>query len=65
LTANYHIDKRSSVAAGYIFQKLNSNDYYYNFYQLGSTGTTTMPTNQPSPSYTENVVFVAYRYSFM
>ncbi len=65
LTANYHIDRRSSVTLGYYFEKLNSNDYYYNYYQLGSTGTTTMPTNQLSPSYTENVVFVAYRYSFM
>lgn len=64
LTANYHIDRRSSVTLGYYFQKLNSNDYYYNYYQLGSTGTTTMPTNQLSPSYTENVVFAAYRYSF-
>jgi MtrB/PioB family decaheme-associated outer membrane protein len=65
LTANYHIDNRSSVAFGYIFQKLNSNDYFYNYYQLGSTGTTTMPTNQLSPSYTENVAFVSYRYSFL
>jgi MtrB/PioB family decaheme-associated outer membrane protein len=65
LTANYHIDRRSSVTVGYFFEKLNSNDYYYNYYQLGSTGTTTMPTNQLSPSYTENVVFVTYRYSFM
>jgi hypothetical protein len=65
LMARYRIDRRSSVAFGYIFEKLNSNDYYYNYYQLMSTGTTTMPTNQPSPSYTENVVFVSYRYSFL
>lgn len=65
LTASYHIDRRSAVTVGYFYQKLNSNDYYYNYYQLGFTGTTTMPTNQPSPSYTENVVFVIYRYSFM
>lgn len=65
LMANYRIDHRSSVAVGYIFEKLNSNDYYYNYYQLMSTGTTTMPTNQLSPSYTENVVFVSYRYSFL
>jgi MtrB/PioB family decaheme-associated outer membrane protein len=65
LMANYRIDRHSSVAVGYIFEKLNSNDYYYNYYQLMSTGTTTMPTNQLSPSYTENVVFVSYRYGFL
>ncbi len=65
VTGDYHIDNHSTVGVGYIFQKLNSNDYYYNFYQLGFTGTTTMPTNQLSPSYTENVVFVTYRYNFM
>ena len=64
LMARYRIDRRSSVAFGYIFEKLNSNDYYYNYYQLMSTGTTTMPTNQLNPGYTQNVVFVSYRYSF-
>lgn len=64
LTANYRIDNRSALTVGYIFEKLNSNDYYYNYYQLGSTGTTTMPTNQLNPSYTENIVFVTYRYTF-
>ncbi|HUW53715.1 MAG TPA: MtrB/PioB family decaheme-associated outer membrane protein [Rhodanobacter sp.] len=64
LTANYAIDMKSTIAFGYIYEKLNSNDYLYNYYQLGFTGTTTIPTNQKSPSYTENVLFVAYRYSF-
>ena len=65
LIANYELDRKSAITFGYIYEKLDSNDYYYNYYQLGYTGTTTMPTNQLSPSYTENVVFVAYRYSFL
>lgn len=64
LTANYALGTRSTLGLGYIYEKLKSNDYFYNYYQFGYSGTTTMPTNQQAPSFTENVVFVTYRYSF-
>lgn len=64
LTATYALDKRSAMAFGYIYERLRSNDYYYNFYQLGFTAANTMPTNQLAPSYHQNVFFMAYRYSF-
>jgi hypothetical protein len=64
LTANYALSNRSTVGLGYIYEKLKSNDYFYNYYQFGFSGTTTMPTNQQAPSFTENVVFATYRYSF-
>lgn len=65
LTGTYAVDKRSSVIAGYQFQKLSASDYYYNFYQLGYTGTTTLPTNQAAPSYEVNRLYLMYRYSFL
>ena len=64
LTGNYQLDKKSSVSFGYLYERLNSNDYVYNFYQYGYTSTSVMPANLTNPSYTQNVVFVAYRYAF-
>lgn len=65
LVAGYAIDHQSTVMLGYIYEKLDTNDYFYNYYQLGYTGSTTMPTNQKSPNYTQNVIYVAFRYSFL
>ncbi|MDA3914213.1 MtrB/PioB family outer membrane beta-barrel protein, partial [Oleiagrimonas sp.] len=65
LTANYAIDRKSTLVFGYLYEKLNTNDYFYNYYQLGYTGSTTMPTNQKSPNYTQNLLYVAFRYNFL
>ena len=65
LTGNYKVDRQNSFLFGYLYQKLNSNDYLYNFYQYGYTSTSTMPANFQNPSYSVNVIFVAYRYAFM
>ncbi|HEX7454581.1 MAG TPA: MtrB/PioB family decaheme-associated outer membrane protein [Gallionella sp.] len=64
ITGDYHVDKTSTVAVAYLFQKLKSNDYYYNGYQYGYTSTGLMPTNEQAPSYTVNFVGVSYVYSF-
>ncbi len=64
LTGNYKVDKTSKIKMGYIYSHLNSNDYFYNAYQYGSTPATLMPTNQQAPSYTVNVVSVSYVRSF-
>ena len=64
LTGTYSLDKVSQVLMGYLFQHLKSNDYYYNGYQYGYTSTGLLPTNEQAPSYTQNVVFAAYKYSF-
>jgi MtrB/PioB family decaheme-associated outer membrane protein len=63
-SGTYQIDKNSAFLMGLLFQKLNADDYLYNFYQMGFTGQTTMPTNQQTPSYTQYRVMVGYRYSF-
>lgn len=60
----YQIDKASKVALGYLHQKLTSNDYYYNFYQTGYTGTGNLPTNEQAPSYSVNLVSASYIYMF-
>jgi MtrB/PioB family decaheme-associated outer membrane protein len=64
LRGTYEVDQHSSLNVGYWFQKLVSNDYYYNAYQYGYTPSTLLPTNQQSPSYKIHVIMVSYRYNF-
>jgi MtrB/PioB family decaheme-associated outer membrane protein len=64
LTGTYQFSRASSFIAGYMYQRLKSNDYFYSAYQLGFTPTSLLPTNQQAPNYSVNTVFVAYRYSF-
>ena len=60
----YALDKSAKISFGYLYQKLNSDDYSYNWFQLGYTGTRGMPTNQQAPNYSVNVVAVSYIYNF-
>ncbi len=64
INGTYQLDKASKVAVGYMFQRLKSTDYYYNFYQNGYTGTGNLPTNEQAPSYSINVIAASYIYSF-
>ncbi|MDE1947280.1 MAG: MtrB/PioB family decaheme-associated outer membrane protein [Burkholderiales bacterium] len=64
LSGTFQLDRSSAVVLGYEYQRLNSSDYFYNLYQAGYTASTVLPTNQQSPAYTVNAIFVAYRYSF-
>jgi MtrB/PioB family decaheme-associated outer membrane protein len=64
LTGTYQLDKASKIAVGYMYQKLNSTDYIYNFYQTGYTGTGNLPTNEQQPSYSVNVLSLSYIYNF-
>lgn len=60
----YQIDKQSAMLVGVAYQRLSADDYLYNYYQLGYTGATTLPTNQQSPSYSVYRLMVAYRFAF-
>jgi len=64
VTGTYHMNGHSDVMGGYLYQRLKSNDYFYNAYQYGFTPTGLLPTNQQAPNYSVNTVFVAYRFSF-
>ena len=64
LTGAYDLNKHSRVTAGWLYQRLKANDYYYNGYQYGFAPTAMLPTNQKGPGYTVNVVYLLYRYSF-
>jgi len=64
LAGAYRFNGASSILAGYMFQRLKSDDYYYNAFLYGFTPTSLLPTNQRAPNYSVNTVFVAYRYSF-
>jgi MtrB/PioB family decaheme-associated outer membrane protein len=64
ITGTYKLDKASKLAVGYTFQKLNSSDYYYNFYQTGYTGTGNLPTNEQAPNYSVNLLALSYIYNF-
>ena len=64
LNGTYKLDKSSKLALGYLYRRLNSDDFYYNGLQTGFTPTSVLPTNQQAPSYSVNVVFASYIYSF-
>ena len=69
LIGSYAFSKASRLTFGYMYQRLRSNDYYYNGYQLGYAGndagrSSVMPSNQVSPNYSVNVVYLIYRYTF-
>ena len=64
LTGNYQVDKASKVTLGYLFQKLVSQDYYYNGLLYGSNPNSMLATNQTAPNYSLNVMTVTYVYSF-
>ncbi|NOS96257.1 MAG: MtrB/PioB family decaheme-associated outer membrane protein [Methylotenera sp.] len=64
LSGNYQLNKHGKVVLGYLFQHLNSNDYYYNGLQYGYTPNRVMPTFEKSPNYSVNVVNLSYIHSF-
>ena len=64
LTGNYQVMKNGKVAVGYIHQRLQSNDYFYNGEQYGGTPNRVMPTNLQAANYAINVVTVSYIYMF-
>jgi len=64
LVGTYQVDKSSKVAIAYQYQKLSSDDYYYNGLQYGFTPNRVVPTNEQAPNYSVNLVGVSYIYSF-
>lgn len=64
ITGKYQVDKKSKVIVGYQYQRLITNDYYYNALQYGYSTSTAMPTNQQQPDYTVNTISAAYVYNF-
>lgn len=64
LTGTYTVDKHSKIAIAYVFQKLKSEDYYYNGLQYGFTPNRVMPTNEQAPNYSTNMIGASYIYNF-
>jgi MtrB/PioB family decaheme-associated outer membrane protein len=64
LTGNYKIHKNGKVALAYMYQKLNSNDYFYNGQQFGFTQSSLMPTGLQLQDYTVNAVALSYNLAF-
>jgi MtrB/PioB family decaheme-associated outer membrane protein len=64
LTGSYRLDKQSKIIAGYLYQKLESTDYFYNSYQYLYTPTGVLPTNQQNGSYEVNLLALSYHYTF-
>ena len=60
----YTVDKSGKFAFGYVYQRMTSTDFYYNGLQAGFTPNALMPTNQQAPSYSVNLVTVAYIRNF-
>jgi MtrB/PioB family decaheme-associated outer membrane protein len=64
LTGNYKILDKGKLSLSYLYQKLNSSDYFYNGYQFGYTPNRVIPTGLQEQSYTANVVALSYSYAF-
>jgi hypothetical protein len=66
LGAVYTLTKEDRVLFNYAYQKLRSNDYYFNLYaNVSAVGTNaTMPTFQQSPTYQTQMLAVVYSHSF-
>jgi len=64
INGTYKIDHRSAIIMGYQYQRLKTNDYLYNAFQYGFTPNSLLPTNQMSPNYEINTVYLAYHYTF-
>jgi len=64
LNAKYQLDKSSTIGLGYMYQRLISNDFYYNAFLMGDTATSMMPTNQQNPSYSASLISATYTYNF-
>ena len=64
LTGHYKVHKNGKVALSYMYQKLNSNDYFYNGQQFGTTPNTLMPTGLQQQNYAVNVVGLSYILNF-
>ena len=64
LSGNYKVLKNGKVSLTYLYQKLNSTDYFYNGQQIGYTPNSLMPTNLQPQNYTVNVVALSYNYAF-
>jgi len=63
LTAQYAIDKASSIRALYSYMRMNSRDYAYQGMQPGGL-TAVLPTYETAPVYSVHAVGLAYTYSF-
>jgi MtrB/PioB family decaheme-associated outer membrane protein len=64
LSSLYQATKSSKFTLGYLYQRLRSDDFYYNGLQNGFTPTSVLPTNQTAPNYSINMVFASYIYNF-
>ena len=64
LTGNYKVLENGKLSLSYMYQKLNSNDYFYNGQQFGYTPNRVIPTGLQEQSYTANVVALSYSYKF-
>ena len=64
LTGNYQVNKVDRINLGYRFQRLVSNDYFYNAYQFGYSPSTLLPTGEQAPNYKMHAVMVSFTHNF-
>ncbi len=63
LDVRYHIDSASLVKAGYIWARMQTNDYYYSGLQLGGLGGV-LPTYQQPYAYVVQAMALSYQRTF-
>lgn len=64
LAGDYSFDKSNAVVLGFLYQRVDTNDYMYLAEQFGYTPTGIMPINEQNPSYRVGMVYLRFRHSF-
>ena len=64
LVSNYKVLKDGKISLTYLYQQLNSNDYFYNGQQYGYTPNSLMPTNLQPQNYAVSVIGLSYNHNF-
>ncbi|HZQ71796.1 MAG TPA: MtrB/PioB family decaheme-associated outer membrane protein [Burkholderiales bacterium] len=64
LSTAYAVRKDSKIRIGWTYQRLSTNDFYYNGLQTNFTPTSVLPTNQQSPNYTVNMIYATFVHTF-
>ncbi len=64
LSGTYKVNEKGKIRLGYMYQLMDSEDYYFNGYQLGFTPNRVLPTNEKAWSYSNHVVGLSYIYNF-
>lgn len=64
LSGTYEVNKNGKLRLGYMYELLDTEDYYYNGLQLGFTPDRVLPTNEQPWGYSNHTIGLTYIFEF-